>query len=219
MTTANVFNLLRAEDFDFNLAKKDNLDFASSTLQEAGAHMEAAAVDEAEALYAFGQTDSVSDAIDQELGTLPHHEKSKCGLLHWCPPHTPVYSAVDTFAPVTIGLEKYLGELSNSGDKRTVIVSDFTDTNTLSNTPLVYLTYDNPPAPAPDPAPLPPGPARNLDGGPGLREIPIPPITHDFQPAPAAENPPPPAELAPLIPPQTPAPPPTAAGPVRKEFV
>jgi len=219
MTTANVFNLLRAEDFDFSLARKDNLDFVNSQLQEAGAHISAAAVDEAEAFYAFNQTDAVSDAIDQEFGLLPHHDKGKCGRFHWCPPRFPVYSAADTFSTVTQGLEKYLGELSNSGDKRTVIVSDFTDTNTLSNTPLVYLTYDNPPAPAAEPAPIPNPVARRLDGDLDTRRLSPPPIVHNFTPAPATENPPPPPELAPLIPPQTPAPPPTEAGPVGKEIV
>lgn len=212
MATATIaVNPLRVEDYDFNLTKKDNLDFANSQLREAGAHIDAAAVDEADAFSAFAENDNVLAGMDTELGSIPGQVPLRCFRGEACFPKRGVWSTGPIFQPIVDSVNKYGGELTSSAPHRGAIVSDFTDSLTVANTPLVYLTYDNPPAPAPAGTPLPPGVGRNLNGGPGLGQLPIPTIKHDFTPAAAGDvNPPPPP---PPPPPETPPPPPETPPP------
>lgn len=188
-TPANVVNTLRLEDFDFDLAKKDNLVFVDSQLREAGAHIDAAAVDEADAFAAFAQNDVVLESADQELNSLPGQGRGKCFKFVICFPRRGIYSVGPIFQPIVDGLTKYTKELTDSATRRGAIVTDFADSNTLANTPLVYLTYDNPPAPSSGGGQLPPGVGRNIDGNPRLDNLPIPPIKHDFGATPPAGSP------------------------------
>lgn len=180
---------LALEDFDFDLTKKDNLAFADSQLREAGAHIEAAAVDEADAINAFAQNDAVLNSADQEINSFPGVSRGKCFRFIICFPRRGVSSVEPIFQPIIDGLLKYTKELTDSATRRGAIVSDFTDSNQLANTPLVYLTYDNPPAPSPGGPQLPPGVGRRLDGNPRLENLPIPPIKHDLGATPAGGSP------------------------------
>lgn len=184
-----VVNPLTPEDFDFDLAKKDNLVFVDSQLREAGAHIEAAAVDEQDAMNAFAQNDVVLDSADQELNSLPGQGRGKCIKFVICFPRRGVYSVGPIFQPIVDGLTKYTKELTDSATRRGAIVTDFTDSNQLANTPLVYLTYDNPPAPSSGGGQLPPGVGRRLDGNPRLENLPIPPVKHDLGTTPPATPP------------------------------
>ncbi len=145
---------LRIDEFDFDLARKDNLAFANRELGEAGAHIEAAAADERDAFDAFAQHDAA-------VADLPGHVTNTLEAAQ--------YAVAQT-------TNTYVTELAGSSETRAKIVSDFIDSNELARAPLVNLTYDSPPAPAPAQNQLPPGVARRLGDGDlyGPPDVPLP---------------------------------------------
>ncbi len=188
MADGRTIRELRVDEFDFDLARKDNLVFANRELSEASAHIDAAAADERAAFDAFAQHDAA-------VADLPGHVASTLEAAR--------YAVAQT-------TNTYVQELAGSAAARAKIVSDFADSNTLAEQPLVNLTYDSPPSPSPAQNQLPPGVARRLGDGDiyGPPDLPVP--KHDQgTPAPGetvtlpttSPGAPPPGTAAPPAPP------------------
>lgn len=171
---------LRLDDFDFDLARKDNLVFANNELAPAGAEIDAGAQDEADAFAAFAQNDfvledmnlTVTAQIDAQYAAAPHPVVKGQVIRRTAP--------TGLFGDLTERVVKYLKELTSSGDVRASIVKNFADTNTIAATPLVDLTLNAPPANAGQgpPAGIPPG-----TGGNPRRNVQVPTPAHDQAPA------------------------------------
>lgn len=180
MADAPAIRELRIEDFDFDLARKDNLTFANNELAPAGAEIDAGAQDEADAFAAFAQNDfvlqdlqlTVAAQLDAQLVATPH-PGAKGQVNRQRPP-------TGLFGDFTERVVKYLKELTSSSDVRAGILKNFADSNTIAATPLADLTLNAPPANAGSapPAGMPPG-----TGGTPRANLQVPRLAHDQAPA------------------------------------
>jgi hypothetical protein len=137
---------LRVEDFDFDLARKDNLTFATAQLQQAGAEIDAGAVDESAAFNAFAQNDQVLSDVDSSIAALHAATATNAVIIAGGRGRRPGRHLVGPFDGILALVDRYAAEISGSTAPRSKRLTDFANVNTIAGTPLIDLTYDNPPA-------------------------------------------------------------------------